>query len=395
MFSGQLGTAALGTWQLGQTQVSAVNLNPTVIDTLVFTDKASSFDVTVIDTLALSDNAQRTKSRIGAVNDGLIFTDTLRNSNIVAIAGDSLVFTDYVNNNVTHTASVIDTLDLRDSISFPIRDSFAYTDSLIAVKSRRGLAADTLAYTELTRGVVTTIRDIYTITDTVLATKTVNLAVFDSYVLDDTGTAVKRAKIANLQDTLTFTDKLIRDAIRVTANDSLITNDAASALVIYRRRAADVLIIADGLRVNKTLNLVAGDSISYLEDLYVFKVDTFMFFQGTRTSMYINNPLFNDYSSNQGKLMVTRAMTGKVRTYVKTTKRRKLNYRFAIAIPKSTELRQFIINNHGDFVIVHDFEGKRWKTKLITDSIDFEETARWSPCGNRVEVTIEFEGVQL
>lgn len=396
MFSGQLGTAALGTWQLGQAQSVTSNLSPSVTDTLVFTDKVSSFDVSVTDILALTDTATRRLSKLGIVTDNLVITDNVRNSNTIALSGDTLSFTDTAVRNLVHPVSTSDNLVLQDSLSFPVLDGFTYTDTLSVFKSRRGLAGDTLTYTELTRGIVTTIRDNLAILDTVLATKTINLPLFDALVFDDTGTAVKRAKIADVVDTLVFSDVLIRDAIRVTANDSLVTNDSATSLVAYRRQTpTDNLIIADSLQVNKTLNLAVSESITYLEDLYVFKVDTFMYFEGTKSGLYLWNPLFNDYSSGQGKLMVTRAMTGKVRTYVKTTKRRRLNYRFAIPIPKSTQLNRFILDNHGDFIIVHDYEGKRWKAKLVTDSVDFAETARWSPCGNRVEVTLEFEGVQM
>lgn len=358
MFSGQLGTAALGTWQLGQAPVTTSNLAVTVSDTLVF-------------------------------------TDLFRVNTLIASVFETLVFSESLTKAVKLSRSISDTIVFTERFIFPIADTLVFTETLTTAKRRFATVSDTLVFTDLSTVVSTRINDTLAFTETITLNRLINLLIVDSLVFNDTGIIVKRGKPGISSDTLVFSDRVFREIKPANDLESLTFSDSLSAQVAYNKRVDETLIFGDSLDRQMLYHQEPSDVLVYSEDFYVYKRGTGMQLNGFRSTMVIQTPEFNDFTSDRSKLMLNRSMSNVIRTYVKTTKRRLLNYHWIIPRPKAVELRKFILLNHGFDIVINDWEGKRWRTKLKSDSIDFKEVGRWAPCGNKVEVTVEFEGTQI
>lgn len=114
-----------------------------------------------------------------------------------------------------------------------------------------------------------------------------------------------------------------------------------------------------------------------------------------QTSVILPNPLLDDNESLISNLTLRRSMNGTPRTYVKTSKNRRLRYTFTMNRLKALELEGFCKAYNGTTIKMLNWKGEIWKVKLITNPIDFVQTRRYEPGGDRTDVNLEFEGVKL
>ena len=114
-----------------------------------------------------------------------------------------------------------------------------------------------------------------------------------------------------------------------------------------------------------------------------------------QTSIVLPNPLFGDTENLLSDLKIRRSMDNTVYTYVKTVKGRRLKYTFTLNRLKALELEAFFDAYNGADIKVLNWKGEVWKVNLITNPIDFVQTRRAEPGGDRTDVNVEFEGVLL
>jgi hypothetical protein len=114
-----------------------------------------------------------------------------------------------------------------------------------------------------------------------------------------------------------------------------------------------------------------------------------------QTSVIIPNPLLDDNQSLVSNLTLRRSMDNTVRTYVKKSLNHRLRYTFSLSRLKSLELEAFFDSYNGADIKMLNWKGEIWKVKLITNPVDFVQTGRAEPGGDRTDVNVEFEGVMV
>ena len=118
-------------------------------------------------------------------------------------------------------------------------------------------------------------------------------------------------------------------------------------------------------------------------------------FKLIQTSIVLPNPLLDDNEGLVSNLMARRSMNNTLRTYVQTTKNRRLRYTFTLNRPKALEVEAFFDAYNGADIKMLNWKGELWKVNLITNPIDFVQTRRAEPGGDRTDVNLEFEGVRI
>jgi hypothetical protein len=112
-------------------------------------------------------------------------------------------------------------------------------------------------------------------------------------------------------------------------------------------------------------------------------------------SVVLPCPLFGDTESYTGEMNLKRTMTGDTYTYVKKTGTEKLKYSWNLGTYKAIELRDFLIAHCQELITLQNFKGEIWYVFLTNNPFEFSHAARWQPSGERVDITLEFEGVKL
>ncbi|KKM83661.1 hypothetical protein LCGC14_1307150 [marine sediment metagenome] len=118
-------------------------------------------------------------------------------------------------------------------------------------------------------------------------------------------------------------------------------------------------------------------------------------FELIQTSVVLPNPLLDDNEGLMSTLITRRSMDNTLRTYVQTTKNRRLRYTFALNRLKALEVEAFFDAYNGATIRMLNWKGEIWRVKLITNPLDFVQTRRAEPGGDRTDVNLEFEGVKL
>lgn len=118
-------------------------------------------------------------------------------------------------------------------------------------------------------------------------------------------------------------------------------------------------------------------------------------FELIQTSVILPNPLLDDNESLVSNLVLRRSMNNTPRTYVQTSDSRRLRYTFTLNRLKALELEAFFDSYSGADIKMLNWKGEIWRVKLITNPIDYVQTRRAEPGGDRTDVNVEFEGVLL
>lgn len=377
-------------------------------DSVTFADSFSEFIVKKLgDDLEFGESLQYHAILKRSLADQIVFFDNLSyNATLRKTLSDTLTFTDSFSGSGT-LPLVPDTIVFTDSVvgtrSVPLYETLVFVDNFATNKTQNRSMNDTFVFTDGTT-----------------EKKITNLAFEDTLIFIDEEDGVRvesgdatdsitfvdafyRTKIAVLTtDTLTFSETLTAETdFERALGDSLVFTDSLVEHTSFDRTLSDVLVPADGFLIKirrqlpttpppDTVNPIGGSG------LYegVTSVLSQVVIVGTTSSIILPPPEFNDFEGNQGKIAVQRSMTGHFRTYAKRTNKDRVNWRFVLPKFKADELEAFILAEINNPLDITDFKGNRWHAKILSDSVDFTETGRWSPCGNKVEVTIEYEGIQ-
>ena len=111
-------------------------------------------------------------------------------------------------------------------------------------------------------------------------------------------------------------------------------------------------------------------------------------------SIVLPCPIFGDSQAYTGELNLKKTMTGDTFTYVKKTATEKLKYTFNLGTYKAIELREFLVGHSHELITLHNWKGETWYVFLTNNPFEFSHAARWQPLGERVDITLEFEGIK-
>lgn len=400
------------------------------------------------DTLSLTDVI--TGAAVKVFQDTMTFSDVI--TGIVAkVFRDTMEFGESMTGTTVLKRTLTDQLIAYDSIAISLYTNLVMSDTLVLSDTLTGSAQrplfDTVIFSDTITGVASKpMFDTVTFSDSSSYIRTINKSLSDNLNFDDEATCnfvimrqltealdfieqMKgiRARLVSLSDTVALNDELLREVIQAPFEDDLVLVDDLTYTKHGIRSIDELLTLSDNLQLQTTLTRTVPDYLSFAEGFVVrinrklpvtgigqiyapefpvgyegtipspvwngvISVLPQMVMIGATTSIVIPPPEFNDFVANQGKIAVQRSMIGNYRVYRKTTQREKLNWRFLLPKYKADELKAFLLAEIDNEFTVIDWEGSYWKLKILSDSVDFVESGRWAPCGNRVEVTIEFVG---
>ena len=114
-----------------------------------------------------------------------------------------------------------------------------------------------------------------------------------------------------------------------------------------------------------------------------------------KTTSQLPEPEFGDTNATDASVDVKRTMTGRVVTYVTSSTKRRLTYRFSLTRQKQIELCEFIRIFKGVEWKLEDHDGTIWKAQLLGQSIRNRGVGRQAPTvgttgGEEYDATLRF-----
>lgn len=193
-------------------------------------------------------------------------------------------------------------------------------------------------------------------------------------------------------DTITFAEN--QTIVRVhnrTGTDVIVFSETPVRNVIFSRAYSENIEFKGGF-VRRFGN--GSLEISYPEGRVVKKQNLFIL-KGFNAVITLPNPEFDDSQSNGDTLTIYRSMTNQIHTFVKVQPFKKLSYSFTLTRLKSIELRRFLNSERANKIEVQNHKTEIWIGYLLTNPVQFTTTKRAEPCGEQVEVTLDFEAVRV
>ena len=180
-----------------------------------------------------------------------------------------------------------------------------------------------------------------------------------------------------------------------------LTDSASLAGSVFSLSAESQLNLTQSVSSNQIVIRTATNSLFLQQNVFAVILESkkYVLFQAPfeliQTSVILPNPLLDDNEGLISSLITRRSMDNILRTYVQTTKNRRLRYTFVLNRLKALELEAFFDAYNGTSIKMLNWKGEIWRVKLITNPIDFVQTRRAEPGGDRTDVNLEFEGVKL
>lgn len=114
-------------------------------------------------------------------------------------------------------------------------------------------------------------------------------------------------------------------------------------------------------------------------------------FNSIASTVILPAPLWGDTENIASEMRLLRAMNGVIRTYVKTTKNRRLTYTFRLLErAKAVELLTFLKSYDSEKMKLTNWKGEVWEVNLLNNPSDFVQTRRYG-----TDIALEFEGEKL
>lgn len=350
-------------------------------------------DPSISESIAFSDNVYRILPEI--ISESTSFTETYSVDKINP-GFDVLEPFDFISVTTEIATSASDVFSLTEIIigdaSIPIIDSYSLADSWTAINSKG--VSDSFVYTDSTN-VNKTLSKKATDNLTYVESKTLNrssqLSSDDNINLLDS-TKVTRIQFASIIDTTIIIDELIGLRHDEDVSETINFDSAASSIKIAVGKSPDDLNLIDSNSLNTLINFNLNDEFIPRELAFAITADKYLMLIGVNKAIALPPPEFNDNYATQQKTIFKRMMDASLRTYNKTSDNEKIHYDFVITRIQADNLREFLDSENGNFINLIDWRGYRYRVKLLTDSVNFEESGRWEPCGNKVRTSMEFLG---
>jgi len=324
------------------------------------------------------------------------------------------------------TASAILAVDLRENIEY-LAAVIDATGTVTAKLNSPWHAGNSLSITELRQSVNVNIIQ-YTVPSNVLNLTQEAIAIYGINNLDtsntinftQSATVLRTLSTKTASSTLSLSDSAIsarraRNYLILKQNTSayiyFLTGNASSALnltstvssagSIHLRSVSSNLNLTQAVDVDFVTATNGESDLHLKQNAYgiVLASKKYVVFQAPfefiQASMVTPSPLMGDTENLISDLVLRRSMAGTRRTYVKSSSNRRLKYTFSVDRPKGLEMEAFFSAYNGSTIKMINWKGEVWKLKLISNPLDYVQTRRAEPNGDKTEVNIEFEGVKL
>jgi hypothetical protein len=375
----------------GDTLVATNRFNRSTADQVVFFDSLGYTAVlreSLIEMLTFSDSILGIRVK-PLVPETVVFNDTLAGQRSLPLQTDHVTFTEAASfskvqhHTLNETVLFVDAIQCNHILAKQIDDVVEFLDQLKGIRARFGTFSDTLTFADR----------MYREVHSTLTSDTVSFVENLSYVKDSERT---------FNETISLTDQLDLTKISVRGWSDYLLFSEGFSVKIKKVTGGQEIVNGVGYVASPGYSPLAPGAPPITDDLAgyipsavwqgVTAVLPQVVLTGLTRAIVLPPPEFNDFVAGQGKIAIQRSMMGSFRVYAKRTNREKLNWRFIIPKYKADEFEQFLLAEINNEITLIDFDGNYWKVRVLSDSVDFTETGRWAPCGNKVEVTLELVG---
>lgn len=300
--------------------------------------------------------------------------------------------------NITLSASngfsvVISSIDFGVTLTFNGTNTFAI-DSDVNVYHRS--TSNTITFNQLTTEKAVwarTITQTFVIGQIALQGHIHNLTTSNTLVFTHQAIRVHVESAENtfvINQFLTISGRIRRQS----ASNLLVFNQNTNRILNAVRSASNQLIFNAGFRKYSQI----GDIFVQLPsaDFIVVPKECFTILESSSRSIVLPCPRFDDTQEwSSLNINLKRSILGDTRTYVRRGGLTKLKYSFWLGRLKSLELRQFILDFIDENITMTNFKGEVWFGHILNNPLDLMPKQRYEPERERVEVTLEFEGIKL
>jgi hypothetical protein len=396
-------------------------LNESASDSLTFTEQ-----VTFVRKMAITDKLGKPISKLGSIKLGIGVNESIKSSNII----ETLTFSQSATYTLIHVWLAQATNTLTFSISVEanqvfnrsINESLNITEAVISPSAVQHVT-QTLTFNETPVGnrVLTQSTDNTLIFSEFAHTaKVYNKTVNQTLTFNQSATS-NSVYHRSANNVLTFTQSpnaYTGDLIEVSANNTLTFNQSVTVNVTHSRSISEILTFNQNFNRIMVYDRHLYDELIF-NPYYVKKLPiqrsvseiviplamvivvhhdepSAVILQTDDSVILLPSPQFDDTLNNSGSLVLKRSMNGLTYSYIKSTDLQKIHYTFRLGLPKSKELRNFIINNSSKLIKMTNWKGEIWMVKVVINPVKLDPKMRWENCDSeRIDTTLDFEGVKI
>ena len=181
---------------------------------------------------------------------------------------------------------------------------------------------------------------------------------------------------------------------RQSASNSIVFNQIASNSSVFSRQASNLL------EFNETFSKYTGIGDIFVEipqaDSIIVPRNCNVILESSSRSIVLPCPRFDDTQEwSSLNVNLKRSILGGIRTYVKRSGLAKIKYTFWLGRLKSLELRRFILDFTDKQITMTNFKGEVWLGHILNNPGDLTPKQRYEPERERVDFTLEFEGIKI
>lgn len=400
----------------------------TILDAMAFTDVATARKVnsrSINQDIVLSDaikpqyvrNRHDTMSFTNTVGMNAVFTRSITDSltyideatgrgpKVRDIVEDPFEFIENIHKVYVQSRNPTDTLTIADTVGYikskGFYDTLTLTETVVEKKVVKRSLASTISFTDLAASKHIAKR---TATDAISFTQAVSYLKRRGKEIDDILTFTDHlsfTKVKGFRDSLVFSEHIVNTRFRkipIVVHDSLVLTDAMSRRNRILRSIHDAL---DFSALEHKIPIRLGEGADSQGQIFTFPiaqvtvVRPVVILQGPNAAIVLPRPEFGDTESSTDKLNLLRSMTGKIFTYRKTSDRQRLVYNFTLTRYKALELRQFILRQSNNYIILTNWKGQVWVVKLTNNPFEFAFKEHTKNDFGRITVGLEFEGIKV
>ncbi len=186
-----------------------------------------------------------------------------------------------------------------------------------------------------------------------------------------------------------------------TVTQTLTINQSADRNMVINRTVEQTLVFyPDLIKKVPIIGSINGGGVTQFEynaspaTAYLVPAECLVILSVATQVVVLPCPQFGDSQAYMGSIDLKRTMTGDTFTYVRKSRLEKLQYSFHVGSRKAYEMKQFLLNHSHELMTMMNWKGETWLVMITNNPVEFVNTGRWQNKGERVEFTLEFEGVK-
>jgi len=331
--------------------------------------------------------------------NGIIFEQTAEVAGVFAQHPEQeLVFITEATFVRIYGRNVLHTLNLSQIATFtyrPAKNTIVFSHIVSVLKSKITPASNTLSFTQNAIKASGSLSNLFPI-NTTNFNHTVTKA---RLAFKTTDNALVLSSIATRGDKRSGSDDLVLvdllDIMRVRnrlAEDELVLDQTAEYNVIYQREANNLLEIKNGYY--RSFTAIPGLEIDIPGAIGVVP-KRLVQLRTNNALIILPRPKLADTQKLSGTIVFKRSIVNNLYVHVRDNEIYRLKYDFTIDYLKAKELRVFLTNNWAALIDMLNWKAENWKVKVANNPLEFIYRSRAMEAHERIEVTLEFEGIKV